>query len=55
MHFERRIWPFKMHEIIFFPEKIITKICVPTLPKVFRPVALNTLFFLNGLKREFWN
>ena len=27
------ISPFKMHKIIFFPVK---KICVPTLPKIFR-------------------
>ena len=52
MHFERRIWPFKMHKIIFFPEKIITKICVFTLPKIFRPVTLNTLISLNGLIKE---
>ena len=35
--------PFKMREIYFFPE--IKEICVPTLPKVFRPVTLNTLIF----------
>ena len=42
--------PFKMHKIMFFPEKKITKkiICVPTLPKIFRPVTLNT-HFLFGL------
>ena len=39
--------PFKMHKIIIiFPEK---KICVPTLPKIFRPVTRNTLIFLFGL------
>ena len=31
-----------MHKIIFFSRK---KICVPTLPKNFRPVTLNTLIF----------
>ena len=28
---------FKMHKIIFFSQKKINKICVPTLPKIFRP------------------
>ena len=42
--------PFKMHKIIFFPEKkIIMKKQVPTLPKFFRHVTLNTLIFLFGL------
>ena len=42
--------PFKMHKIIFFSrKKIIKKICVPTLPKIFRPVTRNTLFLLFGL------
>ena len=42
--------PFKMHQIIFFfqKKKIIKKICVPTLPKMFRPVTRNTLIFLFG-------
>ena len=35
-----------MHKIIFFLEK---KICVPTLPKIFRPVTQNTLISLFGL------
>ena len=40
------ILPFKTHKIIFFPEKkILKKICVPTLPKIFRPVIRNTYFF----------
>ena len=34
--------PFKMHKVFLFPEK---KMCVPTLPKIFRPVNRNTLFF----------
>ena len=34
--------PFKMHKLLFFPEKYL---CVPTLPKFFRPVTLNTLIF----------
>ena len=38
--------PFKMHKIIFYPEKII---CVPTLPKIFRPVTRDILIFLFGL------
>ena len=38
--------PFKMHKITFFPEKkIFKKKCVPTLPKIFRPVTRNTLTF----------
>ena len=40
MHFE-----MKMHKIIFFSRK---KICLPTLPKIFRPVTRNTLIFLFG-------
>ena len=44
------ISPFKMHKIIFFArKKIIKKLCVPTLPKIFRPVTRNTLIFLFGL------
>ena len=42
MHFERRT-SFKMHEIIFFPEKNYS---VPILLKIFRPVTRNTLNFL---------
>ena len=41
--------PFKMHKIIFFPEK---KICVPTLPKIFRPITRNMLIFLFGLTKS---
>ena len=45
MHFERRnAFQNEMHKIIFFPEKI----CVPTLPKIFRPVTQNTSIFLFG-------
>ena len=45
------ILPFQMHKIIIFQEKKIIeiKICMPTLPKVFRPVTRNTLIFLFGL------
>ena len=35
--------PFKMHKIIFFPEK--NKKSVPIQPKFFRPVPRNTLIF----------
>ena len=35
-----------MHKIIIFPEK---KICVPTLPKLFRPIIQNTLIFYLAL------
>ena len=42
--------PFKMHKIRFFSrKKIVKKISVPTLPKIFGPVTQNTLFFLFGL------
>ena len=39
--------PFKMYKIIFSPQKQKQnkKICVPTLPKIFRPVTRNTLNF----------
>ena len=39
--------PFKMHKILFFQKKIIR---VPTLPKIFRPVTRNTLFYLASTK-----
>ena len=40
--------PVKMHKIIFVSRK---KICVPILPKIFRPVTRNThILFLFGLK-----
>ena len=43
--------PFKMHKIIKKRSRknIKKKICVPTLPKIFRPVTRNTLIFLFGL------
>ena len=38
-----------MHKIIYFFQKIFfRKICVPTLPKIFRPVTRNTLIILFG-------
>ena len=45
------ISPFKMHKIIFFPEKKIIKKnkCVPALPKIFRSITRNTLNFLFGI------
>ena len=47
--------PFKMHKIIFFPEKkIMKKKCVPTLPKIFRPINGNTLIFIFGLIHLKW-
>ena len=41
----------EMQKILFFPEKKIIKkkTCVPTQPKIFRPVTQNTLIFLFGL------
>ena len=45
--------PFKMHPIILFPKKTKTKkLCVPTHPKIFRPVPWNTHIFLFGLMRD---
>ena len=42
-----------MHKIIFFSrKKVIKKICVPTLPKIFRPVSRNTLFFYLAYTQE---
>ena len=40
MHFERH----------FSGKNIIKEICVPTLPKIFRPVTLNTLISLFDLR-----
>ena len=41
--------PFKMHKIRSFSrKKIIEKICVPILPKIFRLVTPNTFIFLFG-------
>ena len=46
MHFERQICFSKCIKLYFFPvKKIIKKICVPTLPKIFRPLTRNTLIF----------
>ena len=44
--------PFKMHKTIFpEKEKILKKyICMCTIPKIFRPVTLNILIFLFGLR-----
>ena len=41
---------FKMHKIIFFfpKKKISKKKYEPTLPKIVRPITLNTLIFLFG-------
>ena len=41
--------PFKIHKIIFFS----VKKCVPTLPKVFRPLTREHLFYLSGLNKIF--
>ena len=39
--------PFKKHKIIFFFPELKKKICVPTLPKIFRPVTrTHTYFFI---------
>ena len=39
---------FKMHYLFFFRKKIFKKMCVPTLPEIFRPLTRNTLNFLFG-------
>ena len=56
MHFERLMAfqnAFKMHKLIFCSrKKIIKKICVPTLPKIVRPVTKTHLFFSFGLIRK---
>ena len=50
MHFERQKCLSKCIKFYFFPEK---KICVPTLPKSFRPVTRNILiFFLLDLSKS---
>ena len=42
--------PFEVHKTILFSRKNNKKkICVPTLPKIYRPVTRNTLIFLFGL------
>ena len=46
MHFERQNAFQNASNHIIFQKK---KICVPTLPKMFRPVTRNTLIFLFGL------
>ena len=48
--------PFKMYKILFFPEKENNQknICVPTLPKIFRPATQNTLIFLFGLIAKYF-
>ena len=43
--------PFKMYKIIYFSrKKNYQKICVPTLPKIFRPFTRSTLIYLFGLR-----
>ena len=43
--------PFKRHKILFFSRKKnnLKKICLPSLPKMFRSVTGSTLIFLFGL------
>ena len=51
------VMPFKMHKILFFFQKKI-KICVLTLPKIFRPVRPlpeTNLSFLFGLTKHLSN
>ena len=43
MHFERQDAFQNAIKLISFQKKV-KKICVPTLPKIFRPVTRNTLF-----------
>ena len=49
MHFERRkinnFMHFERHYFIFYRKNKKKKICLPTLPKIFRPVTRSTLIF----------
>ena len=45
--------PFKMHKMIFISRKKNKKKCVPTLPKMFRPVTRNPLFVLFDFSTDF--
>ena len=49
MRFERRNAFQNALNYIFSRKKILKKIFVPTLPKIFRPVTQNTFIFLFGL------
>ena len=42
----------KCVKLYFFRKKKSKKLCVPILPKIFRPVTLNTLIFLFGLYND---
>ena len=45
MHFERQNVFQNTYYIFFRKKNNLKKICVPTLPKIFRPVTRNTLIF----------
>ena len=54
MHFERQnAFQNALNNIFFSRKKNIKKLCVPTLPKIFRPVTQNTLTILFGLIKAF--
>ena len=51
MHETTKYVVINMHKMIHFSRiKNYKKVCVPTLPNIFRPVTQNTLFFLFGLR-----
>ena len=53
MHFERQIRLSKCIKLYLSPPPP-KKICVPTLPKIFRPTTLNTFFFYLALLTFFF-
>ena len=52
MHFERHL-PFKMHEVIFFPEKLKKNLGF-TSEFRYVQVTLNTGIFLFGITTNYW-
>ena len=48
MHFERQT-PYKMHQIIFSPEKIIIRNMCAYPIYIFKPITQNTLIFYLAL------
>ena len=53
MHFERHFVFQNAYNYIFFHKKYnLKKKCVPTLPKILRPITRNTHIFLFGLSND---